>query len=182
MKKYLFSFILIAIWGELQGQTSRINPAIGFSGGLGISMIENYEFKQPFSKNQLALNLTGRIKLKLNRNSPYLKSWIFYSNSLTWIDESQSQLSQWVTPNKPQNSSNLITQHKLGLIVKKWLLLEGGIYNELGGNIYGYTAGGGFIIPVKNHSIELKGTYLFEPNSKAYLFFPTIQFNIDPKQ
>ncbi len=182
MKKYLFSFILIAIWGELQGQTSRINPAIGFSGGLGISMIENYEFKQPFSKNQLALNLTGRIKLKLNRNSPYLKSWIFYSNSLTWIDESQSQLSQWVTPNKPQNSSNLITQHKLGLIVKKWLLLEAGIYNELGGNIYGYTAGGGFIIPVKNHSIELKGTYLFEPNSKAYLFFPTIQFNIDPKQ
>ncbi len=182
MKKYLFSFILIAIWGELQGQTSRINPAIGFSGGLGISMIENYEFKQPFSKNQLALNLTGRIKLKLNRNSPYLKSWIFYSNSLMWIDESQSQLSQWVTPNKPQNSSNLITQHKLGLIVKKWLLLEGGIYNELGGNIYGYTAGGGFIIPVKNHSIELKGTYLFEPNSKAYLFFPTIQFNIDPKQ
>ena len=178
MKKYLFSFILIAIWGELQGQTSRINPAIGFSGGLGISMIENYEFKQPFSKNQLALNLTGRIKLKLNRNSPYLKSWIFYSNSLMWIDESQSQLSQWVTP----NSSNLITQHKLGLIVKKWLLLEAGIYNELGGNIYGYTAGGGFIIPVKNHSIELKGTYLFEPNSKAYLFFPTIQFNIDPKQ
>ncbi len=182
MKKYLFSFIFIAIGGDLQGQTPKMNPAIGFSGGMGISMIENYEFKEPFSKNQLALNLTGRIKLKLNRNSPYLKSWIFYSNSLMWIDESQSQLSQWVTPNKPQSSSNLITQHKLGLIVKKWLLLEAGIYNELGGNIYGYNAGGGFIIPVKNHSIELKGTYLFEPNSKAYLFFPTIQFNIDPKQ
>jgi hypothetical protein len=93
MKKYLFSFILIAILGDLQGQTPRKNPAIGFSGGLGISMIENYEFKDPFSNKQLALNLTGRIKLNLNRNSPYLKSWIFYSNSLMWIDDSESQIS-----------------------------------------------------------------------------------------
>lgn len=182
MKKYLFSFILIAIWGGLQGQTPRMNPVIGFSGGMGISMIENYEFKNPFSKSQLAFSLTGRIKLKLNKNSPYLKSWIYYSNTLMWIDHSGSQISGWVTPNIPQNRSNLITQHKLGFIVKKWLLLEAGTYNELGGKNYGYSAGGGFNIPIKNHSIELKGTYMFEPNSKNYLFYPSIQFNIDPKQ
>lgn len=182
MKKYILIFILLGIGGQMHAQMARVNPSMGFAGGLGISMIENYEFKDPFSKNQLALNLTGRIKLKLNKNSPYLKSWIFYSNSLMWFDHGQSEISNWLTPNIHQNNSNLVTQHKLGLILKKWLLLEAGTYNELGSNTYGYSAGCGFIIPIKNHSIELKGTYMFEPNSKNYLFYPSIQFNLDPKQ
>lgn len=179
MKNLIFYFLSLLVVVTVDAQTS---PRFAISGGIGVSMIDNIKFNNPFKINQLAYSVNFKLKLNVNKKTPHSKSWLYYSNSLFWINNPNTPLSQFVNPYIQNEQSNLMTKQNLGIIFRRWLAIECGIYNELGSNRVGYNLGGGFIIPFKNHSIELKGNYFFHNNKQTYLIIPTIQFNIDPKQ
>lgn len=161
---------------------NNVNPRFALSAGIGTSLIENQDLIRPFKTNQLSYSLNAKLKINLSKYSRHSKSWLYYSNSLMWINNPEAKLSQWISQMPQPPASNLIVHHKIGIIFRRWLLLEAGNYNELGRSYKKFTAAGGFIIPFKNHSIELKCNYYFNQNIQTYTIVPCIQFNIDPKQ
>lgn len=161
---------------------SKDNTFLRFSGGFGISSISNSFFQNPFEKNQLAFSFNSRLKLQIKRDNNHQKTWLFYSNSINFFKQPSSELSTWITPNLMPIQNNLMIDHKLGFIVRRWLLFEIGTFKELGGTIHGFSTGGGIILPLKNHSIELKGIYCFNSTFQQKVFVPSIIFNFDPKQ
>jgi riboflavin biosynthesis pyrimidine reductase len=78
---------------------------------------------------------------------------------IKFFQQPNSELSNWITPNLVSKQNNLMIEHQLGFIVRRWLLFEIGTFKEFGGTIHGFSTGGGIILPLKNHSIEFKANY-----------------------
>jgi hypothetical protein len=184
MKKIVILMILLIFTLVSTAQSNNNeNPRIAFSAGMGTYSISNYQFKEPFSINQLGVNLDSKVKIQIKRNQENKKSWLFYSNSLMCLKQPNSPLSQWSTPMILPTGFNLIHEQKIGFIIRKWLLIDGGYFKELGTRkMAGLTGGIGFIYPFKNSSLELKGNFYLNPNLKNGAFIPGIIFHFDPKQ
>jgi hypothetical protein len=183
MKRFQTNFCLLFIsLLVFMNSFSKDNPFLGFSGGIGISSISNSFFQNPFEKNQLAYSFNSRIKMQVKRDNNHQKTWLFYSNSIKFFQQPSSELSNWITPNLVSKQNNLMIEHQLGFIVRRWLLFEIGTFKELGGTIHGFSTGGGIIFPLKNHSIEFKANYCFNSTFQQKVFVPSIIFNFDPKQ
>ena len=184
MKKNIILLIL-SIFTLVSSAQTKINenPRIGFSAGLGVHSISNNQLVEPFSPTQLALQLNSKIKFQIKRNQENKRSWFYYSNSIMWMRQPNSPIAGLVNTGLNPVQDNLIHEQRIGFILRRWFLIEGGSLKELGTRkITGITGGCGILFPLKKSSFEIKGTYYFLPNFEQPYFVPGLVFHFDPKQ